>query len=194
MLGMFDPNDPGYAARPDISPQIRRDYMDDLAGIEQGKHRNVADYEDFATAGGLSRSGTRGAGLGQIVRGAQEETGTARRNYQQRLTDESLARIEDARRVAGMKANLATAGANVAQGQQATFNPAPYFSMGSGNVDQSANTLGQSSQGYYQSGSLPSKWSTVGGIVGQGLGMASNLAGPGGGLKGMRNIWSGTPK
>lgn len=209
MVSTFDPTE--YNAqfpdiqRPDMSGQIRRDYMGGLADIEQQKNRNIADYEDYATAGGLSRSGNRGAGLGAIVRGAQEQTGTAREDYQRNLRDEELARyqdsrdlalrkIEDARRMAGMKTQAAVAGANIAQGQQAVFNPTPYMSMGSNNIDQGANTLSQSSQGYYQSGRLPSAWSTVGGIVGQGLGMATNAAsmGSGGGLKSIRNIWSGS--
>ena len=185
LIGQFDPS--GYAnlERPDVSAGIRRDYSDETADIEQNKNRALAMAEDYYTSSGLGRTGIRGQGMAGIVRGSLSDRGGARRRMQNRLTDESLNKYQDALNRRDREASLGVAGANIMAGQQGVFNPATSERLGTGSLSGAARTQGGAAQTSYQASRIPGWGSIAGGIAGKALGFAAPGAG------GLKGIWKG---
>ena len=163
--------------RPDFTGGIRRDYHDDLASIEADKNRAGAEANDYMTASGLTRSGAHGGAIGSIMRGADMDRSSARRNMQGRLEGESrdayadqrelaLLKHGDTRAQSGERAQLGLAGANIMSGQQATFNPIPFQSLGSGNYGRGLGSLEAAGDSRYRAGQLPGTFSTIAGAAG----------------------------
>lgn len=168
---LFDPAKYEDLERPDVTGQIRRDYADERADITQNKNRALADAEGFYTSSGLRRSGSMGAGLAGIARGALSDQGSARRRMQGRLTDESLSGYYDQLTRRGEDVNIGLQGINALQGQQAVFNPQRGYGFGSGNLGGAAGTRRGAAGTYEASAKLPSVWSKVGGVAGAAAGM-----------------------
>ncbi len=171
LMSLSDPSKYGDIERPDVTGTIRRDYADELADITQSKNRALADAEGFYTSSGLRRSGSMGAGLAGIARGALSDRGSARRRMQGRLTDESLAGYYDKLSRRGEDINIGLQGANVLSGQQAVFNPQRGYGTGSANLGAAGSTRGAAASTYEASAKLPSVWSKVGGVLGAGASM-----------------------
>lgn len=183
LMELGDPAKYGDMERPDVTGMIRRDYADERADITQSKNRALAEAEGFYTSSGLRRSGSMGAGLASIARGAMSDQGSARRRMQGRLTDESLAGYYDKLTRRGEDVNIGLQGANVLRGQQAVFNPQRGYGTGSGNIGAAGGTRGAAARTYEASAKLPSVWSKVGGVVGAGLSIANPATAAGGGLR-----------
>ena len=184
-------------ARTDLTGTYGRNYADELAGIQGDENQAIASAADFATGSGAARTGATGMGLGAAFRGAGAARTQARRNYQGDLVRETeaqdvdrLARYEDELSRTGAGLNLALQGANVLQGQQATFDPSRTAAVGTGNLAQSVGSRGAATSGYETSARMPSKYSWLTGLAGGALNLASNAVLPGAGL---RNIWSRRP-
>jgi len=204
LIGTFNADDYGDGSpfpdiqRPDFSANIRRDYADDLAGIEAGKNKSVGNALETLSASGLSRSGIATGGLGAIMRGSEADRSLARRTMQDRLEMENRDAYADSRDLALMehgdtrgreseRANLATAGANILAGQQGTFSPQPWYAGGGSSYNAATGSLGNASGARFNSTQIPGAWSQIGGAVGAGLGAAGTLA-SGGGLS---SVWRG---
>ena len=199
LIGTFDPS--AYDSlsfpdiqRPDFKGQIRRDYYDDIAGIEQAKNSAVAQAEDYYTSSGLGRTGIRTGGLGSIARGAGADQSLARRNMQARNEMEdrdayadsrelSLLRHADSRSANSERLNAGIAGANIMAGQQGTFNAPQWFSMGQGGYGAASGGYGNAAGTTQRAASIPGIGSTIAGFSGGMLGAA--LGNPGG----LSSIW-----
>ena len=179
LIGTFDPAARQDLVRPDQTPQIRRDYFDNLAAIEQAKHTNIAGYEDVMTSSGMGGSGLRSAGVGSILRGAGQEQATARRDMQARRSEEGLAGYYDKVDRSNENAQLGLAGVNVLAGQQGVFNPAQSVYAAQGGLNMAGAGYGGAAQTTYNKAQLPGAWSKIGAIAGAGLGIAKNIWTPG---------------
>ena len=185
LTSQFDPTRYAELERPDVSAGIRRDYSDETADIEQNKNRALAVAEDYYTSSGLGRTGIRGQGMAGIVRGSLSDRGGARRRMQNRLTDESLNKYQDALSRRDREAALGVAGANIMAGQQGVFDPTRSNQLGAGTLAGAAGTQGSAAQTSYQASRIPTTGSIIGGIAGGAL----SLAAPGAG--GLKGIWKG---
>lgn len=163
--------------RPDFTGMIRNDYADDRAAIDAGKNQSLAQLSDHMTATGMSRMGISGLGIGSIMRGAEGDQSLARRNMQSRLEGEARDAYADSRDLALMKhsdqralgdqrAQIATAGANIMSGQQATFNPGQWYNSGMSGYNAAGGLQGGAAQTRYNAARLPGALQTIGGLAG----------------------------
>jgi hypothetical protein len=165
LLSMFSP-EAFKAERPDMAGGIRRDYSDDRAAISDRRNEDVAGLNSVMTAGGLTRSAPYGSGVGDIYGGASQDLTGARRNYQNRLEQESLSKYADSRSRAQEGAQLATVGANMLSGQQAAFNPIAYEGLTGASMSAAGQSKANSGNALVQRSQIASPWEKALGAAG----------------------------
>lgn len=167
-------------ARPDLSGQIRRDYAGNLADIQQDVNTGIGSSEDYYTSIGLGRSGMRGMGFGNVVRGGDIARAQARQTEQGRLTDEQLQAYNDALRRRGMDINARLQGANVLTGQQSVFNPYADASLAGSSLSGATGGRSAAGAGFYNASQIPGTLSKVLSAIGGVAGAAMPMFGAGG--------------
>lgn len=163
--------------RPDLSPQIRRQTADELAGIQGDVNKGIAGSEDYFSSMGMGRSGARGMGFGSVVRGGDIARSTARRGMDTALNAEQLAKYEDTLARRGMDISAGTAGANILQGQQGMFDPYRSAGLAQTALQGATGTRGQAIGGFEAASRMPSPFSRVLGAAGGALGAISPMGG-----------------